>query len=98
MNIVFFGPPCSGKGTQAVKVSQLFGFSVVDAGFLLRTSRFYGSIKNDINKGKLLDDEMVIKVVSEALLSVSSNGFILDGYPRSLNQVLAMNDFHKNYV
>lgn len=97
MNIVFFGPPCSGKGTQAIKLSKVFDLSIIDAGFLLRNSKFYNNIKGDIEKGKLLDDNIVIDLVTDAISLNNGKGFILDGYPRSLNQVLAMNDFKNNY-
>ena len=89
---IFLGPPACGKGTQTSKLAEYFGFPHVDTGSLLRAE-----IKNDtengkiaksfIDKGQLVPVELVGNIIQNRLAQKDcENGYILDGYPRSVEQ------------
>jgi adenylate kinase len=87
-NIVLFGAPGSGKGTQAPELSKMFGVAIVSLGDILRKEVKEGSslgleVKGYMEKGLLVPDELVSRVIENNL---SDKGFILDGYPRNLAQ------------
>ncbi|MEC9375586.1 MAG: adenylate kinase [Pseudomonadota bacterium] len=92
MRIVFLGAPGSGKGTQAQKLMAEFGFPQVSTGDLLRASVADGSklgklAKDAMDSGELVTDEIVLGIIGERLArSDCLKGFILDGYPRNLQQ------------
>jgi len=91
MNIVLFGPPGVGKGTQAKKLSQWLRIPHISIGEILREQikldTDLGKQIKQINDGHLASDELVSEVVKERLsYSDIKNGFILDGYPRNLIQ------------
>ncbi len=89
---IFLGPPACGKGTQTEKLAKYFGFPHVDTGSLLRAEikaeTENGKIaKTFIDKGMLVPVELVGSVIKNRLSQDDcKNGFILDGYPRSLEQ------------
>ena len=89
---IFLGPPACGKGTQTEKLAKYFGFPHVDTGSLLRAETKAetenGKIaKTFIDKGMLVPVELVGSVIKNRLSQDDcKNGFILDGYPRSLEQ------------
>jgi adenylate kinase len=87
-NIVLFGAPGSGKGTQAPDLSKKFEVAVVSLGDILRKevkecSKLGEEVKGYMEKGLLVPDELVSRVIENNL---SDKGFILDGYPRNLAQ------------
>ena len=87
-NIVLFGAPGSGKGTQAPDLAKKFDVAVVSLGDILRKEVKEGSslgleVKGYMEKGLLVPDELVARVIENNL---SDKGFILDGYPRNLAQ------------
>jgi len=87
-NIVLFGAPGSGKGTQAPDLALKFGVPIVSLGDILRKEVKEGSklgeeVKGYMEKGLLVPDELVSRVIENNL---SDKGFILDGYPRNLAQ------------
>lgn len=90
--LIFLGPPACGKGTQTDKLAKYFGFPHVDTGSLLRAEikaeTENGKIaKSFIDKGLLVPVELVGAVIKNRLSQQDcANGFILDGYPRSLEQ------------
>ena len=90
--LIFMGPPASGKGTQTKILAQKTGFPHVDTGSLLRAAikneTELGKIaKNYIEKGQLAPADLVASIIKERLMQDDcKNGFILDGYPRSLEQ------------
>ena len=89
-HLLFLGPPGAGKGTQAALISN---FS--STGELLRKEVDLKSdlgikIKEIINSGKLVDDNLVLEIVKKNLLT-KNNGWILDGYPRNLSQANSLN-------
>ena len=92
MKIIFFGPPGSGKGTQAKLISELIGISHLSTGDILRDKLKDGDelslqLKEIMSSGNLVSDDILNKIVADKLSSNEcSNGFILDGYPRTLTQ------------
>lgn len=100
MNLVFLGPPGSGKGTQAQKMAKL-GFYHLSTGDLFREAIERGSglglkVKEIVSSGKLVPDEWVSEMVFEKLRSLKSvKGVILDGYPRTLSQCQDLERFSK---
>jgi adenylate kinase len=92
MRIVFLGAPGSGKGTQAKKLMADFGFPQVSTGDLLRAAVAAGTelgqrAKAAMDAGELVTDDIVLGIIAERLAEDDCvNGFILDGYPRNLQQ------------
>ena len=92
MNIILFGPPGAGKGTQAkYLVKKLDGFQI-STGDMLRNeikknSEIGKKIINDMNDGKFVNDEIVNKLIKNIIFNnKKKNNLIFDGYPRSLSQ------------
>ncbi len=97
MNIILFGPPGAGKGTQSkYLVSKLNNFQI-STGDLLRNEIKIGSdigkqIVNEMNEGRFVADEIVNKIIEKIIYDpLKKNKFIFDGYPRSLSQAQNLN-------
>lgn len=96
MNIVLLGAPGAGKGTQAQKLVEEFGFAHISTGDLLRAAIKAGSelgqkAKGYMDAGKLVPDELVIDLVKERLgADDAQRGFILDGFPRNTAQAVTL--------
>jgi adenylate kinase len=92
MRIVFLGAPGSGKGTQAQKLMADFGLQQISTGDLLRAAVAAGTelgqrAKTAMDAGELVTDDIVLGIIAERLAQDDcKNGFILDGYPRNLQQ------------
>ncbi len=92
MKLILLGKPGSGKGTQAEKIAVEFGIPQISAGVLLRKiekddTPLGREVKSHIDKGSLVPDELVIKMIFERLQdSDCKKGYILDGFPRTVNQ------------
>lgn len=89
MNVVFIGPQASGKGTQAKIVSKKLGLCHISTGDLLRGVKGDLKLKVDsyINHGRLVPDELILEILEKKLLGDDcKNGFILDGFPRTISQ------------
>jgi adenylate kinase len=92
MRIVFLGAPGSGKGTQALRLMAEYNLPQVSTGDLLREAVALGTelgqqAKAAMNAGELVSDEVVLGIIAERLgQDDCANGFILDGYPRNLQQ------------
>ncbi|ABX31493.1 Nucleoside-triphosphate--adenylate kinase [Petrotoga mobilis SJ95] len=89
MRLLFFGPPGAGKGTQAKKVAQEFQIVHISTGDILRDAVSKGTelgkmAKAIMDRGELVSDEIMNSLVKERLEELDS--FILDGYPRTLDQ------------
>ncbi|XP_030951517.1 adenylate kinase, chloroplastic-like isoform X1 [Quercus lobata] len=100
LKIMISGAPASGKGTQCELITQKYGLVHVAAGDLLRAEVAAGSdngrqAKEFMEKGQLVPDEIVVMMVKERLLlpDAEENGWLLDGYPRSLSQATALKKF-----
>ena len=96
MNLILLGPPGAGKGTQAEELVNRHGFVQLSTGSMLREAVKAGSpvglkAKPLMEQGLLVPDEVVIGAVSERLSKPDcAKGFILDGFPRTLNQAAAL--------
>jgi adenylate kinase len=96
MRLVLVGPPASGKGTQAVRLTEALGVPQISTGDMLRAARREGSslgkeAETFMVAGKLVPDAVVIGLVEERLAhSDCQEGFILDGFPRTVAQADAL--------
>ena len=96
MNIIFLGAPGAGKGTQAEIVSKTFGIPTISTGNIIRAAIKNGTemgekAKAFTEQGKLVPDEVVIGIIRERLAQPDcANGFILDGFPRTIPQAEAL--------
>ena len=100
-NIIFFGPPGAGKGTQAKIISEYLNVSHLSTGDILRKKLLENdSLANELKKimasGNLVSDDILNSIVSSRLSKESDRGFILDGYPRTLKQSEFLNNFLSN--
>jgi adenylate kinase len=92
MRLVFIGPPGIGKGTCAKVLNQKYGIPHISTGDIFREEIAKGTelglkVKQYVEKGLLVPDEIVIEVVKKVLQSpMCSKGFILDGFPRTIRQ------------
>lgn len=98
-NFVFLGPPGSGKGTLAKKIIEKYHIPYVSTGDILRdiindknNSELSILINKYINKGNLVPDDIIIEIIKKFFLKNDciKKGFILDGFPRNLNQAKAL--------
>jgi len=96
MKIIFLGAPGAGKGTQADKTSNRLGIPTISTGVIIREAVKCGTemglkAKKFIEQGALVEDEVVIGIIKERLAkSDCANGFILDGFPRTVPQAIAL--------
>ena len=95
-NIILFGPPGSGKGTQSEKLVEKYGLIHLSTGDLLRKERKLKTplgieAQQFIDKGQLVPDEVVIGMISSALdENPGAKGFLFDGFPRTVAQAEAL--------
>ncbi len=96
MDLILMGAPGAGKGTQSAKISEKWNIPAISTGDILRAAIKSGSelgktAKTYIDAGQLVPDEVVIGLIRERLASPEcKNGFILDGFPRSIPQAEAL--------
>lgn len=96
MNLILMGAPGAGKGTQAEKISAKWNIPAISTGDMLRAAIREGNelgktAKSYIDAGQLVPDEIVIGIIKDYLSSEKcKNGFILDGFPRSIPQAEAL--------
>lgn len=97
-NLILFGPPGSGKGTQSEKLIVRYGLKHLSTGDLLRSeinrqTSLGLAAKNFMDKGQLVPDEVVIGMISSALdENPQAKGFLFDGFPRTSNQAEALDN------
>ncbi len=96
--IIFFGPPGAGKGTQAKIISEQLNVPHLSTGDILRKKlldkdNLANELKKIMSSGNLVSDEILNSIVSTRLKNEETNGFILDGYPRTLKQSEFLNKF-----
>lgn len=104
-NVVIFGAPGSGKGTQSENIIKEYGYFHVSTGDVLRAQIAAGTelgkiAESYISKGKLIPDELMIDILEKVLSEANtSSGIILDGFPRTIAQAEALdNMFAKHGV
>jgi len=103
VNIILFGPPGAGKGTQAENITKSFNLYKVSSGDLLRIevskkTDLGNEIKSTIEKGALVSDKIINNLIIKILADKKFyNRLIFDGYPRNLDQAKSLNLFVKKY-
>ena len=95
MRVAFLGPPGAGKGTQARDLAQEWGALHLATGDMLREAVAAGSTlgreaKSYMDKGALVPDDVIIRMMAERLGAAAGRGFILDGFPRTIAQAEAL--------
>jgi len=99
MNIILLGAPGAGKGTQAVKMAERYNITHISTGDIFRKNikekTPIGLVaKSYIDKGQLVPDEVTIQIVKERLAEDDcKNGYLLDGFPRTVSQAEALDTF-----
>ncbi|MDR3288698.1 MAG: adenylate kinase [Peptococcaceae bacterium] len=102
MNIIFMGPPGAGKGTQAEKIVEKFGIAHISTGDMFRAAMDSGTplglkAKGFMEAGALVPDEVTIGIVAERLGQPDcKQGFLLDGFPRTVAQADALTSLLAN--
>ena len=95
-NIVIFGAPGSGKGTQSKMIVERYGFDYISTGDMLRQAISQGSelgrtAKEYIDRGQLVPDDLIVRLIADFLDGKhGSTGVIFDGFPRTLKQAEAL--------
>jgi len=102
INLVLFGPPGAGKGTQSEKLIQKYGFVHISTGDLFRwhtknDTPLGKRVKEIMNSGALVPDEITIAMLKEELdKNPGAKGFLFDGFPRTVPQAEALDAFMKS--
>lgn len=103
MNLLIMGLPGAGKGTQAAKIVENFGLIHISTGDMFRAAMANQTemgilAKSYIDKGELVPDEVTNGIVKERLAQadIAEKGFLLDGYPRTIEQAYALDETLKN--
>lgn len=98
MDLIFFGPPGAGKGTQAERIEKKFDIKQLSTGDMLREEVSSGSelgkiLKSIMDNGQLIPDDTMVKMIQHCLEEPEcKKGFILDGFPRTLPQAEALDN------
>ena len=98
MNLILFGPPAAGKGTQAKRLVEQHGYIQLSTGDMLRAARASDSelgnrVAKIMDEGGLVSDQIVIDLIDEQLVAhADAPGFIFDGFPRTVGQARALDD------
>lgn len=103
LNIVLFGPPGAGKGTQSEKLIEKYQLVHLSTGDLFRKHLGEGTelgklAQKYMDEGKLVPDEVVVGMVEDKISHhLDANGFIFDGFPRTVHQASALDDMLKKH-
>ena len=97
--LLIIGAPGAGKGTQAARIAERYHVPAISTGDIFRANITAGTqlgqrVQSLIEKGQLVPDELTNEIVADRLQREdAANGFLLDGYPRTVAQVHALDDF-----
>ena len=91
MRIVLLGAPGAGKGTQCKKIIRKYGLKHLSSGDILRQERAEGTelgkkAQNYMDSGVLVPDDLIVEMMAGAIAKAGDTGFVLDGFPRTVNQ------------
>lgn len=91
MRIVLLGAPGAGKGTQCKRIVERYGLVHLSSGDILRSQRATGTelgrkAQSYMDSGALVPDKIIVEMMTEAIKKVGGAGFVLDGFPRTVNQ------------
>src|SRR5215217_4989716 len=97
LNLILLGPPGAGKGTQAARLRDAFGLPYIGTGDLLREHRAQATelgreAQEYMDAGKLVPDDLVIAMILEKVEDEGDDGFLLDGFPRTVPQADALGE------
>jgi adenylate kinase len=98
LNLILLGPPGAGKGTQAERLREDFGLPLISTGDMLRTQVAVGTelgktAKRYMHAGALVPDEVIVEMITDRLAEEDArDGFLLDGFPRNLEQADALDE------
>jgi adenylate kinase len=100
VNAIIFGAPGSGKGTYSSRMQSKLGVDVIAMGDIFReimrdATPLGRKVKEYVEKGLLVPDDLVVEVLRQRLAKTSGRGFILDGYPRTIDQAKALEKIAK---
>lgn len=99
MNLILFGPPGAGKGTQAEKIAEYFGIPHLSTGNIFRDNiqnktPLGQKVKSILDEGKLVPDKTVVELVADELDKEEyDDGVVLDGFPRTVGQAEALDEY-----
>ena len=99
LRTILLGPPGAGKGTQAVKIVEKYGIPHISTGDIFRENIKNGTelgkkAQEYMNRGELVPDDLVIEIATDRLLKEDcKNGFLLDGFPRTVYQAEKLDEF-----
>ena len=103
MNIILFGPPGAGKGTQSQQLKEKYGLTYLSTGDILREemaaeTEIGKKVKDIISKGGLVSDEIVVSIIKGRVgANLKSAGFLFDGFPRTVKQAEMLDEIMKSF-
>lgn len=97
-SMIFIAPPAAGKGTQAKLICEEYNLEHISTGDLLRIEALNNSdIKAKMDAGEFISDDIILSLIKNKIKSLGSkDGYILDGFPRNINQAEAFNEMLEN--
>jgi len=102
-NIIFIAPPAAGKGSFSNMLKEQYGYVHISTGDMLRESISSGNelgikVKNIIDHGGLVSDDIMVDLIATKLTGIKGKPFILDGFPRTLNQAVSLDKLTKDFI